>query len=74
MIGQYVFNKIWRKNPFRDRCRLQVGSTFILGGNYCEVMTMRVNNFLYRVQSNGRIYTMCYKDYLNTPSAKGRQL
>ena len=71
MIHQFNF---WRKNFYRDRCRLQVGSMFIYNGDYCEVLTMRLNNFVYSKQINGWTFVMSYKDYLNTPSAKGRRL
>ena len=71
MIGQYKF---WRENFYRGRCRLQVGSTFIFKGNYCEVITMRFNYFIYRKQQDGLTFTMSYEDYLKTPSAKARKL
>lgn len=71
MIIQYKF---WRKNFYRDRCQLQVGATFIFKGDYCEVLIMRLNNFVYSKQENGRTFVMSYQDYLKTPSAKGRRL
>ena len=71
MIGQYKF---WRENFYRGRCQLQVGSTFIFKGNYCEVITMRFNYFVYKKQIDGLIFNMDYQDYLKTPSAKARKL
>jgi hypothetical protein len=63
------------KNKFKDRCRLEVGSSFIFSGDYCVVIKMGYNGFKYFNQSkpNADCY-MEYKFYLTTPSAAGRKL
>lgn len=66
--------KFFQKNPFRNRCRLQIGSTFICHGYYCIVTRMLQNHFEYLIQETGYTVNMTYKDYLNTPSAAGRKL
>ena len=66
--------KFFQKNPHKNRCRLQIGSTFILRGNYCTVTRMFPNHFEYWVQETEFTIAMSYKDYLTTPSAAGRQL
>jgi hypothetical protein len=71
MISQFKF---FQKNPYRNRCRLGVGSSFIFKGYYCIVTQMLQNDFRFTVQETGFSYLMSYKDYLTTPSAAGRQL
>lgn len=71
MVNQFKF---FQKNPFKERCRLQVGSTFIFHGHYCTVTIMKYNHFSYIVQETQRICHMHYEYYLTTPSAAGRQL
>ncbi len=66
--------KFFQKNPHKNRCRLQIGSTFILRGNYCTVTRMFPTHFEYWVQDTEFTIAMSYKDYLTTPSAAGRQL
>ena len=64
----------FQNNPHKNRCRFQIGSTFILRGNYCTVTRMFQNHFEYWVQDTEFTIAMSYKDYLTTPSAAGRQL
>ena len=66
--------KFFQNNPHKNRCRLQIGSSFILRGNYCTVTRMFQNHFEYWVQDTEFTIAMSYKDYLTTPSAAGRQL
>lgn len=66
--------KFFIKNPYKDKCRLQIGSSFIFDGYYCVVTQMRMNDFRFMIQETGFSYSMFYKDYLATPSAAGRQL
>ena len=66
--------KFFQNNPHKNRCRLQIGSSFILRGNYCTVTRMFQNHFEYWVQETEFTIAMSYKDYLTTPSAAGRQL
>ena len=69
-----IHYKFWRQNIYKNRCQLQVGSTFIYKGNYCEVTKMRFNYFVYKKQIDGLTFSMDYQYYLKTPSAKGRKL
>jgi hypothetical protein len=71
MINQFKF---FQRNPYKDRCRLGVGSSFIFKGYYCTVTQMLPNDFRFTVQETGFRRLMSYKDYLTTPSAAGRQL
>lgn len=71
MVSEFRF---FHTNPHKNRCRLQVGSSFILRGNYCVVTRMCQNHFEYWLQETEYSYSMSYKDYLSTPSAAGRQL
>ncbi len=71
MINQFKF---FQKNPYRNRCRLVVGSTIIFKGYYCIVTQMLQNDFRFKVQETGFTVAMSYKNYLETPSAAGRQL
>jgi hypothetical protein len=71
MINQFKF---FHRNPYKDRCRLGVGSSFIFKGYYCTVTQMLPNDFRFTVQETGFRRLMSYKDYLTTPSAAGRQL
>lgn len=61
------------RNINREKCRFEIGSSFILNGYYCVVTRLWRNWFLYNVQETGFSYTMRYTDYLKTPSAAGRQ-
>ena len=70
----FKFFKGFRRNPTKEMCRLQIGSTFILRGNYCTVTRMFQNHFEYWVQETEYTIAISYKDYLTTPSAAGRQL
>jgi len=67
--------KFFQKNPYKDKCRLQVGASFIFKGDYCVVTDMGYNGFGYFNQDkpNTECY-MTYRFYLTTPSAAGRQL
>jgi hypothetical protein len=71
MISEFRF---FQKNRFKDKCRLQVGASFIFRGYYCVVTRMFPNHFEYLIQETGFTIAMSYKDYLDTPSAAGRQL
>jgi hypothetical protein len=66
--------KFFQKNPYKDRCRLQIDSTFISRGYYCIVTKMCQNYFKYLVQETGDIKSMSYEVYLTSASAAGRQL
>ena len=66
--------KFFHTNPHKNRCRLQIGSSFILRGNYCIVTRMFQNHFEYWLQETEHTNSISYKDYLTTPSAAGRQL
>jgi hypothetical protein len=68
------FSRIFYKNPYKDKCRLSIGSSFILKGYYCIVTNMFRNGFRYTVQETEFNYYITYEDYLKTPSAAGRQL
>jgi hypothetical protein len=71
MIREFKF---FQKNPYKDKCRLQIGSTFIFRGQYCIVTVMKYYHFTYIVQETKRTCHMHYDYYLTTPSAAGRQL
>ena len=66
--------KFFQKNKFKDKCRLQIGSSFQYHGYYCTVSRMLQNHFFYTVQETHKDYRMSYEYYLTTPSAAGRQL
>ena len=66
--------KFFQKNRFKDRCRLEIGSTFISRGYYCIVTVMYQNYFKYLVQGTGDINSMSYEVYLTSASAAGRRL
>lgn len=66
--------KFFQKNRYKDRCQLDIGTSFIYNGYYCIVTVMHQNYFKYLVQETSTINKMTYKDYLTTPSAAGRQL
>jgi len=66
--------KFFQKNKYKDKCRLEIGSSFILRGYYCIVTKMFSDHFEYWIQGTEFIIAMSYKDYLKTPSAAGRQL
>lgn len=71
MVSEFKF---FQKNRFKDKCRLEIGSSFIFRGYYCIVTRMFPNHFEYFIQETGFTIAMSYKDYLDTPSAAGRQL
>jgi hypothetical protein len=71
MVSEFRF---FHTNPYKSRCRLEIGSTFILRGYYCVVTRMFQNHFEYWVQETEFTIAMSYKDYLRTQSAAGRQL
>jgi hypothetical protein len=71
MVSEFRF---FHTNPYKSRCRLEIGSTFILRGYYCIVTRMFQNHFEYWVQETEFTIAMSYKDYLRTQSAAGRQL
>jgi hypothetical protein len=66
--------KFFQKNCFKNKCRLQAGSSFVYHGYYCIVTRMHQNGFLYLIQELEYINYMSYEEYLTTPSAAGRQL
>jgi hypothetical protein len=66
--------KFFQKNRFKDKCRLEIGSTFISRGYYCIVTKMCQNYFKYLVQETGDINSMGYEVYLTSASAAGRRL
>jgi hypothetical protein len=66
--------KFFQKNRFKNKCRLQAGSSFVYRGYYCIVTRMHQNGFLYLIQELEYINYMSYEEYLTTPSAAGRQL
>jgi hypothetical protein len=66
--------KFFQRNPYKDKCRLDIGSSFIFKGYYCIVTKMCFNHFEFLIQETGFTIAMSYKDYLSTPSAAGRQL
>jgi hypothetical protein len=66
--------RFFQRNPYKDKCRLQIGSTFIFKGYYCTVTQMLPDFFRYVIQENDRYCVMYYDQYLKTPSAAGRQL
>jgi hypothetical protein len=66
--------KFFQKNRFKNKCRLDIGSSFVYHGYYCIVTRMYQNGFQYLVQELEYINYMSYEEYLTTPSAAGRQL
>ena len=71
MVSKFKF---FQKNKYKDRCRLQIGYTFIFRGYYCIVTKVSPNHFTYIIQETGITGYMNYQHYLTTPSAAGRQL
>ena len=71
MVSEFKF---FHTNPHKNRCRLQVGSSFIFKGRYCIVTGMYMHHFKYIVQENDMVGYMTYSFYLTTQSAIGRQL
>jgi hypothetical protein len=61
-------------NPYKNRCQLEIGSTFIFRGDYCTVTRMKHNLFNYSIQGTNINGYMYYDFYLKTPSAAGRKL
>ena len=70
----FKFFKGFPRNPIKEMCRLQVGSTFIFRGNYCIVTRMWNQWFEFNIQGSITKCYMSYQNYLRTPSAAGRQL
>jgi hypothetical protein len=66
--------KFFQQNTNKNKCRLEIGSTFVFHGYYCVVTRMYPNHFEYFIQETGMTIAMTYKFYLETPSAAGRQL
>ena len=66
--------KFFQQNTLKNKCRLQIGTSFIFHGYYCVVTRMFPNHFEYLIQETGMTIAMTYKFYLDTPSAAGRQL
>jgi hypothetical protein len=71
MVSEFKF---FRRNPYENRCRLDIGSSFHYRGYYCTVTRMLQNHFVYTVQETQRKFRMSYEYYLSTNSAMGRQL
>lgn len=71
MISEFKF---FQKNKYKERCRLQIGSSITLNGYYCTVSRMWNDWFELTVQETGKRSYMKYENYLLTPSAAGRQL
>ncbi len=71
MVNQFKF---FQKNRFKDKCRLQIGSSFMFQGYYCIVTNMYKDEFKFLKQETGSSCYMSYAFYLTTPSAAGRQL
>jgi hypothetical protein len=71
MVSEFKF---FQKNKYKDRCRLQIGSSVILRGYYCIVTRMWNDWFEFTIQETGLKGYMNYRHYLTTPSAAGRQL
>ena len=71
MVSEFKF---FQKNKYKDKCRLEIGSSFHFRGYYCTVTRMGFNHFEYVIQENERHCVMHYDYYLTTPSAAGRQL
>jgi hypothetical protein len=71
MIKEFKF---FQKNKYKEKCRLQVGSSFVFKGYYCTVTQMLPDFFRYVVQENDKYCVMYYDYYLKTQSAAGRQL
>lgn len=71
MVSEFKF---FHKNKYKDRCKLEVGSSFIFKGNYCIVSRMYTNSFEFIIQGTDVIGDMSYIFYLTTPSAVGRKL
>lgn len=78
MTDKFIF---FQKNTYKNgcilqknRCRLEIGSTFIFQGYYCIVSRMLQSKFIYWNQGTEMNCYMDYQFYLSTPSAKGRKL
>jgi hypothetical protein len=71
MVSEFKF---FQKNRFKDKCRLQIGSSFMFRGYYCIVTKMLPNHFEYLIQETGFTIAMSYEVYLTSASAAGRQL
>lgn len=76
MITPFKFfqKKVFVKNIYKDRCRLEIGSSIIIRGRYCIVTRMWNNWFELHTQETGYRFNMSYENYLKTPSAAGRKL
>lgn len=66
--------KFFQQDPHKNKCKLQIGSSFIFHGYYCIVTRMFPNHFEYYIQETQMTIAMSYKFYLQTPSATGRRL
>lgn len=71
MISEFKF---FQRNKFKDKCRLLIGSSVIIRGQYCIVTRMWNDWFELHTQETGYCFYMSYENYLKTPSAAGRQL
>ena len=71
MVSKFKF---FQRNKYKDKCRLEIGSSVIIRGRYCIVTRMWNNWFEVHTQETGYRYNMSYENYLKTPSAAGRQL
>lgn len=76
MIKSFKFfqKKVFIKNIYKDRCRLEIGSSVTIRGRYCIVTRMWNDLFKLHIQETGYDFYMSYEDYLKTPSAAGRKL
>lgn len=62
-------------NAFKNKCRLSIGDSFVYKGDYCRVIGMRHDFFIYSIQGKPNTKGfMTYQFYLTTPSAMGRKL
>ena len=61
--------KFLTSNPYKDRCNLQVSSTFLFEGNFCTVTNMLNDGFGYINHSKPSVDCyMTYRFYLSLPS------
>ena len=61
MVSEFKF---FQRNKFKDRCRLQIGSSVIIRGRYCIVTRMWNNWFELHTQETGYCFNMSYENYL----------
>lgn len=50
--------------------QLNIGNSFIYKGNYCTVIKILDNSFVYKIQNSNVIGYMSFKHYTTTPSFK----